>query len=217
MRRLARWKFRLALLVEERRNRAWDARHGVETAADVALGKAGVADADVSRGNGLYRVTWTDLVRRALAALDIADHGRWTLVDYGSGKGKAMLMASDYPFAAIIGVEFAPGLHQTAVANCESYRSHRQRCRDLTPVLGDVLDYDPPAGPLVVFMCNPFDAATLSAVFDRWKARAQAGERDLRIIYCNMRDVAEVAPVLDAQTWLKPLARTRQYVVLAPR
>lgn len=216
MGRLTRWRFRLALLLEEPRNRAWDARHGVETASDIGLAAAGVAAADVARGNGLYRVTWTGLIRRALGALDITDHARWTLVDYGSGKGKAMLMASDLPFARIVGVEYAPDLHAAAVANCAAYRSPDQRCRDLQPVLGDVMAYEPPPGPLVVFMCNPFDAATLNAVFARWKARTKAGERDLRIIYCNMRDVAEIAPVLAAQSWLKPVARARQHVVLAP-
>lgn len=216
MNRLTWWLFRARLALEDPRSRAWDARHGVETAGETALDEAGVAAGAVARGNGVYRVTWGGLIDRALRALDISDHERWSFVDYGSGKGKALLMASDHPFARIVGVEYAPALHTIAVANCAGYRSARQRCRTLEPVLGDVLDYSPPTGPLVVFMCNPFDEATLATVFDRWRARVEAGERDLRVIFCNMRSIAESRRVLDAQRWLKPVARTKQYVVLAP-
>lgn len=217
MKRLSWWLFRARLRLEDPKSRAWDARHGVDTAAEVPLGAAGVAAGAVARGNAVYRVTWGGLIDQALKALDVTDHGRWTFVDYGSGKGKAMLMAADYPFARIVGVEYAPALHETAVANCRAYRGARQQCRALEPVLGDVLAYEPPPGPLAVFMCNPFDAATLGAVFDRWRARTAAGERELRVIYCNMRDVDEIGPVLAAQDWLTPVARARRYVVLAPR
>ncbi len=216
MGRLTWWMFRARLALEDPKSRAWDARHGVETAAETALGDAGVAGDAVARGNGVYRVTWGGLIGKALGALDIADPGLWTFVDYGSGKGKAMLMAADYPFARIVGVEFAPQLHAVAVRNCAAYRSPDQACRALEPVLGDVLDYEPPAGPLVVFMCNPFDEATLSAVFDRWRVRVAGGQTDLRVLYLNMREVAESRGVLDAQTWLKPVARARRFVVLAP-
>lgn len=216
MNRLTWMLFKARLAFEEPRNRAWDAAHGVETARDEPLSEAGVAADAVSRGNSLYRVTWGGLIDRALGALDIAPRG-WSFIDYGSGKGKAMLMASDRPFARIVGVEYAPRLHEAAVANCASYHSDAQQCRVLEPVLGDVLDYEPPPGPIVCFMCNPFDGPTLSAVFDRWRARHAAGGGDMRILYLNMRNVAESAAVLDAQDWLTAVARDRRYVVLKPR
>jgi hypothetical protein len=207
--------FRLQLAIEDRRNQAFDARHGVETAREIPLEAAGVGHGDVRRGNTVYRATWEPLIRRAIDALGI-DHSRYSFVDYGAGKGKAMLVAADYPFRRIVGVEYAPRLHEVARSNCERYRSAAQRCFDFEVQGADVLRYQPPPGPLVCFMCNPFDAATLQQVFESWRRRCEGGESDLRILYLNMRDVREAGRVLTAQTWLDVDARSQRFVSLRP-
>lgn len=212
-----KWRlFRARLAFEDPRSRAFDKRHNVETAREEPLGDMGVAAESVERGNSFYRVTWGWLIKKAVASLDI-EHQRYSFIDYGSGKGKATLMASDYPFKTIVGVEYAQRLHDVAVENCRTYRSADQRCHALTQILGDALDYTPPPGPIVCFMCNPFDEATLRAVFNGWRARYEGGEREIRIIYVNMRNIAESAKVLEEQDWLAPLARNRRFVVLAPK
>ena len=212
-----KWRlFRARLAFENPRSRAFDRRHNVETAAEVLLREMGVAPEAVKRGNTAYRVTWGWLIKKALAQLDI-DPQRYSFIDYGSGKGKAMLMASDYPFKTIIGLEYAKRLHHIAAENCRKYHSPNQQCFSLEPVLGDALHYTPPPGPIVCFMCNPFDDATLRSVFNRWRARYEGGEREIRILYLNMRNIAEKAKVLDAQGWLAPVARNRRFVVLAPK
>ncbi len=207
-----KWRmFKLRLAIEDRANRRYDARFNVETAREEALDAAGVTAADARRGNAVYRVTWTSLVERALV-----DPAGYTFVDYGSGKGKAMLMAAEYPFTAIIGLEFAPKLHEIAVKNCRSYRNPAQRCARLEPVLTDVVEYALPPGPVVCFMANPFDHATARRVFAVWRARYQRGDGDIRVMYLNMRTVAEMAPVLVEQDWLVPVAKATQFVILAP-
>ncbi len=216
---LNRWKWRLfraRLAIEDPRSRAFDLRHGVETAREEPLTEMGVATDAVERGNTLYRVTWGWLIQKAMARLDI-DPRRYSFIDYGSGKGKAMLMASDRPFKTIIGLEYARGLHDIAAENCRTYRSANQKCRSFQPILGDALAYDPPPGPLVCFMCNPFDETTLRAVFKNWRTRYEQGEREIRILYLNMRNVAEAADVLGEQDWLRAVARNKRFVVLAPR
>jgi hypothetical protein len=211
-----KWKaFALRLMIEDRHNRAFDDKHRVETAREVALEAAGVGVADVRRGNTRYRATWERLIRRAIEGLDI-DYSRHTFVDYGSGKGKAMFVAADYPFQRIVGVEYAPHLHAIARRNCETFQSDAQQCFRLETVCGDVIDYELPAGPVVCFMCNPFDQATLTSVFDAWRERCAAGERDLRILYLNMRNIREIEAVLAAQTWLRVEARDSQFVAFAP-
>lgn len=211
------WRlFRARLAFEDPRNRAFDRRHHVETAREEHLGKIGVSPDAVERGNSVYRVTWGWLIKKAIAQLDI-DPQRCTFIDYGSGKGKAMLVASDYPFKTIIGLEYAKRLHDIAAENCRTYRSANQQCHSLQPVLGDALEYTPPPGPIVCFMCNPFDGTTLHTVFNRWRARYEGGEREIRILYLNMRNIAEASRVLDIQDWLTPVARNRRFVVLAPK
>ena len=48
-----------------------------------------------------------------------------TFIDLGCGKGRAVLLASQYPFAQVIGVEIAPQLHRIAVENAARYSSAR--------------------------------------------------------------------------------------------
>jgi hypothetical protein len=208
--------FRARLRVEDCLSRAYDIRHHVETAREELLADCGVPGADIERGNTVYRVTWGSLIRKALRELRV-DHSRYTFIDYGAGKGKAMLMASDYPFKRIIGLEYSEKLHAIASANCRTYRSAEQKCRAIEPTLVDVLDYEAPCGPIVCFMCNPFDDATMETMFERWRTRHGGRDRDLRIIYCNMRTIGEKSSVLERQTWLRPTTTGRQYVVFAPR
>ena len=80
-----------------------------------------------------------------------------------------------------------------------------------------MLNYSPPSGPIVCFMCNPFDETTLRAVFNIWRLWYQDGEREIRILYLNMRNIAEAAKVLGEQDWLAPVARNKRFVVLAPK
>jgi hypothetical protein len=205
----------MRLAIEDPRSRAFDRRYKVDTAREEFLDQMGVPSNDVERGNNIYRVTWGWLIEKALAQLDIDFH-RYSFIDYGSGKGKAMLMAARYPFKAIIGLEYARRLHEIATENCRTYSSLDKKCHSLLPILGDVLNYSPPSGPIVCFMCNPFDQMTLRAVFKSWRMRHEAGAGEIRILYLNMRDIAESAEVLGEQDWLTPVARNRRFVVLAP-
>jgi len=74
----------------------------------------------------------------------------FTLIDLGSGKGRVLLMASDYPFKRIIGVEFMPELHRVAEGNIRKYAEHRTEA-PLDHLCGTVTDksVSTPAGKSV--------------------------------------------------------------------
>jgi hypothetical protein len=76
------------------------------------------------------------------------------------------------------------------------YRNLDQKCLSLLPIFGDVLNYSPPSGPIICFMCNPFDQTTLRAIFKSWRMRYERGEREIRVLYLNMRGIAESAEIL---------------------
>jgi hypothetical protein len=59
---------------------------------------------------------------RSVAEAGLQD---FTFIDLGSGKGRVLLMASDYPFKRIIGVEFMPELQRVAQ---ENIRKYAERC-----------------------------------------------------------------------------------------
>ena len=56
------------------------------------------------------------------------DFSQFTFIDIGSGKGRVLLMAADYPFSRVIGVELLPALHRIAEQNIDKYCETRRRC-----------------------------------------------------------------------------------------
>jgi hypothetical protein len=80
-----------------------------------------------------YRPTPCSLFEWTVAALDY-DLSRLTFVDYGAGNGRVLLLASQHPFAAIGGIEFAEELHDNATMNIAQFPRSRMKCRNVEAV-----------------------------------------------------------------------------------
>jgi SAM-dependent methyltransferase len=91
-----------------------------------------------------------------------ADLSQFTFVDLGCGKGRALLLAEEYDFKRIVGVDFAAHFTQIASRNAAIVGS-----ANITVVHGDVREFDFPAGRLVVFLYNPFSAKMTRSVMQR--------------------------------------------------
>ena len=75
-----------------------------------------------------------------MARLDV-DHSEFTFVDYGLGKGRVLMLAAEYPFKRIVGVEFSESLDRTARQNLTKLGADAAR---VTTHVMDAVDYDPP-------------------------------------------------------------------------
>jgi amino acid adenylation domain-containing protein len=80
----------------------------------------------------------------------------YTFIDIGSGMGRNLLLASDYPFAKIIGVEISSYLNQLAQSNIDVYQSDKQECFDISLVEMDALDFQFPKTSMVLYFYWPF-------------------------------------------------------------
>ncbi len=119
----------------------WDAAHHVDTAPGNRVGwMADIDSENWSHGRGYHPAPSDSLIER-LASLDI-NYRDYTFIDFGSGKGRSLFAASNFPFAKIIGVEFNRFLHDTAVKNTTTYRSDKQQCFDIEPVHADAIAYE---------------------------------------------------------------------------
>jgi hypothetical protein len=160
--------------------REFDRVYRVDTAGRIGLEELTV---NGNRDAGVYYLgTDPDAFRAAISSLPIR-HDNYTFVDYGSGKGKALLLASEWPFKAIIGVEFAPALHRVAEQNFGTYTNPAQLCRELRSVNTDAREFDPPPGPLVLYLYNPFTEPALSAVLTRIGRSLRDNPRDTWVVY----------------------------------
>lgn len=90
-----------------------------------------------------------------------------TFVDIGAGMGRAMLLASEYPFKAIAGIELSPALFEIAKANLASAHDLRTQCKNVSLIRGDARTRRYPRGTLVVFLFNPFDGDALRSTLER--------------------------------------------------
>ena len=121
---------------------------------------------------------------QVMAQLPI-DFRQFTFVDLGSGKGRALLMASDYPFRRIIGVELLPELHDIAQQNVRLYSSDRQQCRDIELHCADARRFQLPPEPLVIFLFNPFPDDILGDVMTMIERSRRETSRPVFVAYQN--------------------------------
>jgi SAM-dependent methyltransferase len=127
----------------------------------------------------------------------VAPIDEFTFVDLGAGMGRAVLLASELPFKAVVGVELHPGLARIARRNMAAWRAAGRAAGPfgklragsaLAPmrmVCGDATEFRWPAGPCVAFLFNPFGAAVMRRVLAALAKgfAGRAGELDL--LYVN--------------------------------
>ena len=115
----------------------------------------------------------------------------YSFVDIGSGKGRAMMLASELPFREVVGVELNASLHQVAEKNLKMWRESGRALSPVRLVQGDVLGLSLPEGRLLIFMYNPFLAPMLRRLLARVEAAAggRRGEIDLLYVVPQQEDV----------------------------
>jgi hypothetical protein len=136
----------------------------------------------------------------------------FTFIDLGAGKGRALLMASDYPFARIMGVEFMPDLCRAAQENIASYSTSspdRQKCRQMEMVCTDACDFTFPIEPLVVYLFNPFSEPVFVKVLENLRQSVEQAPREVYVAY----RYTEHEKLLAAAEWLEKLTGTGQWAM----
>ncbi|MBV8639709.1 MAG: methyltransferase domain-containing protein [Candidatus Eremiobacteraeota bacterium] len=117
-----------------------------------------------------------------------------TFVDVGAGMGRAVLLAAEYPFKQVTGIELSPGLYEVARENLERADRSRRTCRDVRLVRGDARSWSYPPGNLVVFLYNPFDGEAMRATLGSILHRRNPGTTWLLYHTPVERDIIESDP-----------------------
>lgn len=155
-----------------------------------------------------YQPSDPGLFHASIRGLGI-DYRQFEFIDLGSGKGRTLLMASEYPFRRIVGVEAVAALHRVARENIGRYKSETQKCFALESVCEDARDFAFPPAPLVVFLFNPLPEPGLRAVMANLGASLRAHPRPLYVVYHNPL----LEHVLTEGGWLRRLRGDMQYAV----
>jgi hypothetical protein len=186
---------------------AFDIWYGVETRGIISpseLSLPGPASAHAVR----YCSTYPLAFRRYLSSIDIPFE-QYAFVDLGAGKGKALMLASTYPFRRVVGVELAPVLSATAAENIRRVRHMRRRSGEIELVTGDAAHYDFPEEPIVLYVHNPFDEVILAAVLAQMRQTLDRTPRPMYLIYHGPWQ----RQVPDSTEWLEQVRSFRKCVV----
>ena len=119
-----------------------------------------------------------------MAALPIRFQ-EFTFIDLGSGKGRTLLLASEYPFARILGVEILPELHRAGEENIRAYTSPTQRCAQIDSLCADAQAFEFPAQPLLLYLFNPLPEAGLRQVLANLERSLRQRPRPVYVVYHN--------------------------------
>lgn len=200
------WRYSPTQILEKWADRVFDSVHGTETRTFTDLNTLDVAGTNKQHGER-YQPSPVYSLRRLLRRLDI-HYPDFSFVDFGSGKGRTLLIAGELPFKQVIGVEFSADLHVQAQRNIARYR--RRRAGAVVPVHADATEFALPHDDLVLYFFNPFNAPVLGQVLDNLVASLQARPRRVILIYLYLPDAAW----LDRLTMFTRRATWRNYVVL---
>lgn len=206
------WSFLRDSTPEQRRRRYGDVEYDWDHCVDTTSATVGWRDRLLGVFHSPYQPTEPALFHEMLQSLrtDFAD---FTFLDLGSGKGRSLLMASEYPFRRIVGVELLPELHRVAWENLRKYAKEGQRCRVLESLCGDAREFQFPAEPTVLYLFNPLPEVGLVKVIENLERSLLEHPRRVLVLYHN----PILEPVLAARSALKRVNGTHQYCVYESR
>lgn len=163
------------------RKNAFDLQYGTDTSGIVRI-----ASMDVSSPNYVYaryyKASRLDELETALQHLPV-DYGQFTFVDFGSGKGLALMAASFLPFRRIVGVEFASDLDAIAKSNLRKLQAAGRRCEQVESIHCDATEWPVPADPMVCYFYEPFEPPVLKKVILNLERSTVRSGRPVYVLY----------------------------------
>ncbi|HKW19311.1 MAG TPA: class I SAM-dependent methyltransferase [Terriglobales bacterium] len=137
------------------------------------------------------------------------DFREYTFIDVGSGKGRALLLAAEYGFRRIIGIELLPELDRIARANVKKLLDGKGKANqaNIELVRSDATEFPFPPEPTIVFLFNPLPASKLRALFRNIEESICRNPRSLYIAYAN----PVLGHVIESYPWLTKVGSSARY------
>jgi hypothetical protein len=118
-----------------------------------------------------------------MATLEIPRDGAF--VDFGSGAGRALMLAVLYGFKRVVGVEYAVNINPLAERNLETFRRRTGIDFEFSVLSMDAGDYEIGDHEYVFFFYNPFGRPVLERVLANIRRSYEASPRPIHLVYGN--------------------------------
>jgi hypothetical protein len=208
------WEFARDSTPERRRLRFGDADYDWDNRVNTTSGAVGWRDRLLGVFHSEYQPTAPAAFHEMLDDLQKTIHEKpnltlrdFTFLDLGSGKGRTLLMASNYPFRRIVGIELLHSLHRIAEDNLRLYKGESQQCFALESICADATAFPLPDDPLVIFLFNPFPESGMRQVVANLEQSLRSHPRPAYVLYHNPL----LEHTLGECALLKKMASAHQY------
>jgi SAM-dependent methyltransferase len=159
----------------------FDLLHGTDTGGCISTWNLAAVSLSAIYSSGYIGIPPSTL-RPALAALPIK-HEDFSFVDLGCGKGRALLVAAQFPFRHLFGVEITDELCDIARANVALNPDWENR---ISIVNEDATTYIYPDGPFVLYLYYPFLIPVLRRVLTNLVRQLRRSRRPAYLLQADL-------------------------------
>ncbi len=139
---------------------------------------------DEKRHNHWYQGTRLRHFRFLMQALRLPENS--VFVDVGSGKGKVLLMASEYNFKRVVGIELSHELNMIAQSNLSTFQRRKKKIAPIEIHEVNALDYTFTDDENVIYFFNPFSLVILERFIEMIDSSLQRNPRGIWLIFNNV-------------------------------
>jgi hypothetical protein len=150
----------------------FDLRHGVDTSGLMYADGLDTGHPHDRLSSGYYATapslfhSGISLWKDTLSATNYTTQ-QYAFFDAGCGKGRVLMMATQYDFRQVVGVELHPWLAKVASRNLRKWVASGRSASQAQVVNGDVLAVAFPTGPVLVYLFNSFEREMVQALLRR--------------------------------------------------
>ncbi|HEX5284750.1 MAG TPA: class I SAM-dependent methyltransferase [Bryocella sp.] len=164
----------------------FDQRYGTDTSG--LIGGAALAtghrhDPYITAYAGVAPSRFETAMDRWRGTLGDAKIEDYTFIDLGCGKGRALLLASRFPFREVVGIELNSRLAGIAQSNLKRWQSLAETSSPIRIIVGDATDPDLGGGPALLFLYNAFAERLVCRLADNIARSKDSARTD--VIYQN--------------------------------
>ena len=160
----------------------YDIIHGYDTYSWVPVDKLDVEEAQKEHAV-IYQATRVIPLRVLFKRLNISKE--YSFIDIGCGKGRVLLIAAEYGFKKVKGIEFSSNLATIADKNISKYKAKTKSNANFDIITIDAAEYKFNEIEDVFFLFNPFDEVILAKVLDNICESLKGNNRRVWMIYAN--------------------------------
>ena len=161
----------------------FDIKYKVNTSKIVFADDLGFYNNEIQKHANQYRPSPPYRIITALKILKnvVKDFSTSTLVDYGCGAGRVMIIAAEAGFRKVIGIDLSPKLIELCRSNLKRY-SHINNKSKMLVLEQDASQYIPPPDANVFYFFFPFNLEIYSKVVKNIEISLETNNRTIYIL-----------------------------------